>query len=85
MKKAGVRATQCHHMTVMKQLNETQDPVIREMMHSQVIEQLQETIKQNRMNAKKSEEKCVFDKPIQSCSTHRIHHMHPISCAAGVC
>ena len=65
MKKAGIRATQCHHMTVMKQLSETQNPVIHEMVHPQVIEQLQETIKQNKMNVKKSEEECVFDKPIQ--------------------
>ena len=42
MKKAGIRATQCHHMTVVKQLSETQDPVIREMVYPQVIEQLQE-------------------------------------------
>ena len=70
MEKAGIRATQHHHVTVMKQLNETQDPVIREMVYPQVIEQLQETIKQNKMDVKKSEEECVFDKPIQFCSTH---------------
>ena len=65
MEKADIRATQYHHMIVVKQLSETQNPVIREMVHPQVIEQLQKTIKQNRMNAKKSEEECVFDKPIQ--------------------
>ena len=64
MKKASTRATQYHHMMVMKQLKETQDPVICEMVYPQVIEQLQDTIKQNRMNAKKLEEECVFDKPI---------------------
>ena len=64
MKKANTRATQCHHVTVMKQLSETQDPVVREMVYLQVIEQPQETIKQNRLNAKKLEEKYVFDEPI---------------------
>ena len=64
MKKADLRATQYHHMMVMKQLTETQNPIMCEMVYPQVIQQLQKTIEQNRMNAKKSEKEHLFDKPI---------------------
>ena len=65
MKKADLRATQCHHVMVMKQLTETQDPIMCKMVCLQVIQQLQKTIEQNRMDAKKSEKEHLFDKPIQ--------------------
>ena len=80
IEKANLRATQCHHVMVMKQMTETQDPIMREMVHSHVIQQLQKTIEQNRMNAKKSEEKCAFDKPIQ----YPVQPIESITCISSV-